>query len=217
MAERSGPLALIGPPGAGKTCCAEHLAKETGRVALEVDARWWPHLRAQPAVAAVEPGEWVVGGDVVPARRRAWLQAVRARLVAARGEQAAARALEEAKAAAIVDMVHGTGDDAILDFGAGHSIYEHLDLRAAVKAALARARVVLLLPGADAEAAVATLGARLAAQGRPIAAARLHAYVMHPSNHALADATLYDDGRETAAVAGALMELAARLRASGRT
>lgn len=217
MVERPGPLVLVGPPGAGKTCCAAHMARETGRTAIEVDARWWPHLRAQPAIAAVEPAEWVVDGDVSPARRRAYLQTVRARLVASLGEPMAARALEEAKAGAIVEMVEGTGENAILDFGAGHSIYEHLDLRAAVKAALARARVVLLLPAGDAEAAVATLAARLSAQGRPIAPARLRGYVTHPSNLALADATLDCGGRSIAAVAAAVVALAEGLRAWGRT
>lgn len=209
MAEPRRLLALIGPPGAGKTSCAEHLARTTGRPRVEVDVRCWPLLRAHPAVAAVEPRELATAdGDVLPSRRRAWLSAVRERLVAARGETAAARALEEAKARAVIHLVEETCDGAVVDFGAGHSIYEHLDLRAAVKAALARARVVLLLPCADPAAAAMTLADRLGAQGRPVAADRLVAYATHPSNHALADMTMHTERRTLAELGVQLSALA---------
>ena len=216
MAER--PLVLIGPPGAGKTSVADDMAERTGRPRLEIDAGWVARLRAQPAIAAVEPTALVgPDGDVPSSRRRAYLTAMRERLTAAHGEAAAARALEQAKARAVIDMVEETGDDALVDFGAGHSIYEHLDVRAAVKAALGRAQVVLLLPCADPAAAVAILAARLAAQGRPLAEARLAGYVGHPSNLALADATLHGEGRTIAELGAQLVALAAGLRASGRT
>lgn len=218
MAERPGPLVLIGPPGAGKSSVADEMAKRTGGARLQIDAGWVAQLRRQPAIAAVEPA-MLVGpdGDVLPSRRRAYLMEVRERLTAAHGEAAAARALEQAKARAVLDMVEGAGDDAIVDFGAGHSIYEHLDLRATVAAALSGGFVVLLLPCAEPAAAVAILAARLAAQGRPVSAARLAEYVEHPSNRALADATLHTGTGTIAEVAAQLVALAAEFRASGRT
>ncbi|MBZ5715955.1 AAA family ATPase [Nannocystis pusilla] len=218
MAERPGPLVLIGPPGAGKTSVADEMSKRTCGARIEIDAGWVAQLRRQPAIAAVEPVALVgPDGDVLPSLRRAYLMAVRERLTSAHGEATAARALEQAKARAAIDMVERAGDDAIVDFGAGHSIYEHLDLRAAVRAALSRALVVLLLPCAEPAAAVAILAGRLAAQGRPVSAARLAEYVEHPSNRALADATLHTGTCTIAEVAAQLVALAAELRASGRT
>lgn len=199
MADRTGPLVLIGPPGAGKSSCAEYMSEKTGVPRVDVDERCWTHLRAHPALAAVEPRALADGdGGVQPRARRTYLRAVRERLTAERGEPGALRALEEAKAAAVVRLVEEAGDDAVVDFGAGHSIYEHLDLRERVRAALRRARVVLLLPCADVAVAVAALAARLAAQGRPVEAARLRGYVTHPSNQALAGATLFTEGRAVA-------------------
>ena len=202
-----GPLVLIGPPGAGKSSCAEHLSRETGRSRIDVDERQWPLLRSHPDIAAVEPAGLLVAGDVAPGARRAYLTAVRERLTAGRGEATARRILEEAKARATIGLLETASVEAVLDLGAGHSIYEHLDLRARVQLALRGARVVLLLPCADVEAAVAVLAARLAAQGRAQAGPRLRSYVTHPSNHALAGEVLHT-GDDT--IAG----LCARLSAS---
>lgn len=207
MADRTGRLVLIGPPAAGKSSCAHYLSLATGRRRIGVDRRYMARLRAQPVVAEVEPRALVrESGEIEEGARNDYLAEVHARLVARIGEEGASRALEEAKAAAVVSLVEEADADAIVDFGAGHSIYEHADLRARVRAALGPARVVLLLPCADVAVAVAALALRLSSQGRPMAAERLRGYVTHPSNHALADATLFGEGRPIA-------ELCARLAA----
>lgn len=193
-------LVFIGPPGAGKSSCAEYMSRETGCPRVDVDERQWPLLRAHPEVAAVEPATLVVDGAVAAGGRRAYLRTVRERLAAARGEAGAARILEEAKAGATLGLLERADDDAVLDLGAGHSIYEHLDLRERVRVGLRRARVVLLLPCAEVEAAVATLTARLAAQGRAQAGPRLRVYLTHPSNHALASEVVNTGERTVAAV-----------------
>lgn len=198
-------LVLIGPPGAGKSSCAEYLARETGCSRVDVDERQWPLLRTHPDIAAIEPAALVVAGAVAVGERRAYLRAVRERLGAARGEAVAGRILEEAKAAATIGLLEQASDDAVLDLGAGHSIYEHLDLRERVRERLRRARVVLLLPCADVEAAVATLAARLAAQGRPQAGPRLRHYLGHPSTRALAGEVVWTGERTVAAVCAALV------------
>src|SRR4051812_2418232 len=107
-------LVLIGPPGAGKSSCAEYLARETGCLRIDVDERQWPLLRAHPGIAAVEPGGLIVGNEVARGSRRAYLTAVRERLTAARGEAAAARVLEEAKAVATIGLIEQASIDGVL-------------------------------------------------------------------------------------------------------
>lgn len=205
MPRLTGPLVLIGPPGAGKSWCAEYMSRETGYSRIEVDLHQWPRLRAHPDIRAAE----LVAGEPGPGARRAYLVALRERLTAERGEAAARRILEEAKAGATIDLLARADEGTVIDFGAGHSIYEHLDLRERVRQALRPARVVLLRPCADLDAAVLILGARLAAQGRAVAAERLRGYLVHPSNHALAGAVVDTEGQTIA-------ELCARLESPPR-
>lgn len=202
MRPGAGPLVLIGPPGAGKSRCADYLSRETGFSRIEVDEQQWPRLRAHPDIRAAE----LVAGEPAPTGRRAYLTGLRERLTAERGAAAAARILEEARAGATIDLLARADEGTVIDFGAGHSIYEHLDLRERVRQALRPARVVLLRPCADLDVAVVILAARLAAQGRAVSAERLRGYLLHPSNHALAGTVVDTEGRTIA-------ELCARLAA----
>ena len=82
-------------------------------------------------------------------------------------------------------------DNCVMDFGAGHSVYEDEALFARVEAALEPyPNVILLLPSPDLDESVAILNARfrrlLESEGVPIDE-RLFGvnerFVRHPSNH----------------------------------
>ena len=94
-------------------------------------------------------------------------------------------------------------ENCVLDFGAGHSVYEDEDLFIRVQNALARFdHVILLLPSPDLDESVEILNTRFSRLlEREIGKvdSRLldlnEYFVKHPSNHQLAKMTIYTQGR----------------------
>jgi hypothetical protein len=97
-----------------------------------------------------------------------------------------------------VERVLADAPAAIVDFGAGHSVYEDATLLSRVQHALApHPNVILLIPSPDLNEAVALLNARLVALLEeevgtvdPAVLALNEHFVKHPSNHQLAKHTV---------------------------
>jgi hypothetical protein len=84
----------------------------------------------------------------------------------------------------------------VIDFGAGHSVYEEETLFSRVQAALAPVpHVVLLLPSPDDEVAVRVLEERSKTENDPLRSDLNAHFVRHPSNRLLATKTVYTEGR----------------------
>jgi len=91
----------------------------------------------------------------------------------------------------------------VIDFGAGHSVYEEKDLFDRVERALAPyPNVVLLLPSPDLDESVAILNARflkmLEEEGQQVDRVILQVnehFTKHPSNHRLAKMVVYTKGQ----------------------
>jgi adenylate kinase family enzyme len=86
----------------------------------------------------------------------------------------------------------------IIDFGAGHSVYEDASLFRRVQRALARHRVILLLPSPDDDESMRILiqrrdAANPEAAGKP-PGLNEH-FLKHPSNRTLANLVVYTHGR----------------------
>jgi shikimate kinase len=84
---------------------------------------------------------------------------------------------------------------AVIDFGAGHSVYEDDALFVRVKRALAPCRhVVLVLPSPDLNTSLNVLRERLPSLSAIDPDINEH-FIMHPSNYELATLTVYTEGR----------------------
>jgi hypothetical protein len=98
-----------------------------------------------------------------------------------------------------VERVLADAPQAIVDFGAGHSVYEDATLLGRVHRALAPyPNVILLMPSADVGESVALLNGRLAALLErevgtvdPAVLAMNEHFVVHPSNYQLAKQVVF--------------------------
>lgn len=105
--------------------------------------------------------------------------------------------------AQMVEKVLQDYPEHVIDFGAGHSVYENKDDFARVEAALAPFRnAILVLPSADADESIRVLNERLSAllarEGIKDTAEILELnehFVRHPSNGQLAKKTIYTEGK----------------------
>jgi hypothetical protein len=169
-------IILIGPVGAGKSTLGKLLAEARGTLRVSMDdVRWayYDEIGYDRAVADRIVREHGFGGLY-----RYWrpfeVHAVE-RLLAEH------RACERA---------------CVIDFGAGHSVYEDDALFERAAAALAPYRnVVLLLPCPDLDEAVRLLHARYGGEPAEGEFDIAEHFVKHRSNHALATLTVYTEGR----------------------
>lgn len=176
-------IILIGPMCAGKSTIAQLLAAELGLPRYELDEDRWAYYEQagfDHAVAKqiMESEEGIIG-------------------LLRYSKPFEAYAVERA----IIDH-----PNCVIDFGAGHSVYEDAALLAQVARALASVpNVILLLPTPDLDEAVAILNARLEALllrevgqvDSRLLGVNEH-FVKHPSNHRLATLTIYTEGKTPA-------------------
>lgn len=122
-------ILLIGPMGVGKTCVAKALSEALGLPYVDSDALRWAYFARQPDYDG---------------------QKVEALFEASRGTDAF-RYMKPFEARFTVHLLEN-GEDRVIDFGAGYSVYEDEVLFEWVRSAFAKYRHVLLLRYSKGEA-----------------------------------------------------------------
>ncbi|HYF62694.1 MAG TPA: hypothetical protein VD886_07755 [Herpetosiphonaceae bacterium] len=173
-------IILIGPLGVGKSTVGALLAERLGRPAVSMD-----DLRL---------GYYAeIGYD----------RELAARARAADGFWGMYRYWKPFEAHA-VERILADHPDCVIDFGAGHSVYEDAGLFGRVRRALAPCpRVVLLLPAPDPADALRILAGR--EEGAEAMAEINRHFLEHPSNARLATHTVYTYERPPAEVCAAVL------------
>jgi shikimate kinase len=173
---------LIGPQGAGKSTVAALLASALGRPEVELDSLRWGYYRE-------------VGYDAQE----------QARIAALDGFDGVFRYWKRFDLHAVARVL-AEHPRSIIHFGAGHSVFDTPEEREQVKQLLTPyANVVLLLPSADPDVAIARLRAQ---RPRPFIGGveYLRHLLTHPSNQTLATCTVYTDGKSPEQVRDAVIE-----------
>lgn len=173
-------IALIGPMSAGKSTIAKILAERLKRARIEADEHRWDYYEEIGYDHAKVKNIMEKGGGYLD--MFAYWKPFEAHLVE--------RILEDYPGA-------------VIDFGAGHSVYEDTELFNRVDKALAHcAHVILLLPSEDGEASLAILNERLSellmreiGQVPPETLEANRQFLEHPSNERLASSIFYSDGK----------------------
>ena len=173
-------IILIGPMSAGKSTIAKRLAERLGVQRYELDELRWTYYRE-------------IGYDEEEASR------------IARSEEGMLGLIRYWKPfeAYAVERALSEYENCVLDFGAGHSVYEDEELFARVQKTLALFdNVILLLPSPDLDHSVQILNSRfsklLEKEVGEVDPRLLHLnehFVKHPSNHRLAKMTVYTKDR----------------------
>lgn len=183
-------IILIGPMGAGKSTVAELLAEKLDLPGYPMDELRWAYYQEigydQEKVSEISKAEGLAG--VI----RYWKPF-------------------EAYAVERILADHSRG---VIDFGAGHSVYEDEALFARVQQVLAPyANVILLLPSPDLDESARILHERvrkLAEEddemvGDDILTANEH-FISHPSNHTLAKIVIYTKDKTPQATCAEIIE-----------
>lgn len=172
-------IVLIGPMAAGKSTIAALLAEKLNMPRFGVDEHRWTYYEKS-------------GYDSAHADH----------LYKTAGGAALLQYWKPFEADAVVQMLKDQ-PDCVMDFGAGHSVYEDEGLFAKVAQALAPyPNVILLLPSPDLEKSAEICNARFLAQmaeeGQTVDQQTLEMnahFVKHPSNHKLARITVYSEDK----------------------
>jgi shikimate kinase len=189
MAERSA-IVLIGPMCAGKSTVAKLLAESLGVENFAVDDHRWDYY---------EQTDYD--------KKKA------ARIIEAEGMVALLKYMKPFEAYA-VEKIMAEKSNCVIDFGAGHSVYEDEGLFKRVQGALADCEnVILLLPSADLDESTQILNARFTELlerevGRvdPGLLDLNEHFVKEPSNHTLAKLVVYTNGKEPKETADEIIE-----------
>jgi hypothetical protein len=181
------PLILIGPMHAGKSTIARLLAERWGVRRICMDHVRWDYYREIGYDEARQKEAYERGGAF--GGMVAYWKPFEAHAV-------------ERLLADVTSAGAGATERCVIDFGAGHSVYEDPALFARVHKALMPHPVVLLLPSPDPEESIVILRARREALhpqriGKPpddVDDVNKH-FVHHPSNGRLAKFTVYTRDR----------------------
>lgn len=166
----SADIILIGPVAAGKSTLGKLLAAKLDAPQCSMDDLRWEYYREIGYDAEVQKGLWDQQG--FGAVMRYW-------------KPFEAHAVER-----LLSAHHDCAPGCVIDFGAGHSLYEDEALFARVQQAMAPfPNVVLLLPSADLDESIQILAERTK-EGAPPDFDHTP-FVKHPSNHRLARHTVY--------------------------
>lgn len=175
------PIVIIGPMCAGKSTLAQRLSERLNipRYALD-ELRWGYYAEIGYDSAAIGP---IAQSEGIAGVARYW------------------KPFE----AYAVERVLADGPRAIVDFGAGHSVYDDVILLDRVRRALAPYRnVILLLPSPDLDESVAVLNERLVTlleremgTADPFILAMNEHFVRHSSNQQLAKHVVFTRDKTT--------------------
>ncbi|MBE2182182.1 MAG: shikimate kinase [Anaerolineae bacterium] len=183
-------IVLIGPVCAGKSTVGKVLAEQLGIPQVELDELRWDYYKE-------------IGYDTVMAKEIADTEGMIALLRYWKPYEAYA-----------VERVIATHSNCVIDFGAGHSVYEDDALFERVQAALApNPYVVLIMPSPDLEASIAILNARFeqllqheVGTVSPELLSLNEHFVKHPSNHKLGKIVVYTQGKTPEETAREIIE-----------
>lgn len=173
------PIILIGPMCAGKSTVAEILAARLGMPQVVMDDLRWDYY---------EETDYDKG---------------KARQLHEAGDTLGLLQYMKPFEAYAVERVLAEKPGCVIDFGAGHSVYEDDDLLARVERALAPiSQVILLLPSPDPDVSTRVLNARFRALlerevgqvDEKLLALNEH-FVKHPSNQQLTKRVVYTEGK----------------------
>jgi shikimate kinase len=170
------PLSLIGPMHAGKSTIAVLLAERFGVPRICMDDVRWDYYKEIGYTEADQKAAYERGGFAG---------------MVAYWKPFEAHAVERL-------LADHANERCVIDFGAGHSVFEDPQLFERVRRALEPYPVVLLLPSPDIEESIAILRARRDERhpdqaGRPTEVNE-H-FIRHPSNARLAKFTIYTKDR----------------------
>ncbi len=175
-------IILIGPSGAGKSTQGKLLARRLGLPQCSMDDLRWDYYRE-------------IGFDEDKERE-------------IREKEGLEEVLRYWKPFEVhaVERLLAEHHDCVIDFGAGHSVYETDDLFARVQKALTPyPNVVLLLPSPDLDESVRVLLKR-----RPDLPPGVNEhFVRHHSNHDLAKIVIYTDGQKPKETRDAILKVVA--------
>lgn len=175
-------IVLIGPSGAGKSTQAKLLARTLGLPQCSMDDLRWDYYRE-------------IGFDEERQRE----------ITETEGIEGVLRYWKPFEVHA-VERLLAEHHDCVIDFGAGHSVFEADDLFARVqKALMPYPNVVLLLPSPDLEESVRVLVRR-----RPDLPPGVNEhFVRHHSNHDLAKIVIYTQDQKPKATRDAILKAVA--------
>ncbi len=176
-------IVLIGPIATGKTTLAALLSQKLNKPLVEVDEVRWEYYKEMGFDG--EKSNQIREQEGVLAVVKYW------------------KPFE----AYAVEKILQTQDQAVVEFGGGHSVYEDPILFEQVKVALAPHKVILILPTNDAAENHRILNERITADGffsDEVSALNQH-FIEHPSNTLLADHIFYTHGQTPEESAEALI------------
>ncbi|MBZ0293947.1 MAG: AAA family ATPase [Anaerolineae bacterium] len=179
-------IILIGPPGTGKSTLGKLLSQRLGMPQFSLDTLRWDYYAE-------------IGYDEALARQ----------IRETEGFPALVAYWAQFDAHAVERILADHPDDCVIDFGAGHSIYDDEADFQRVQQALSGCHVVLILPSPDLDESARILTERQMQSAPPsdldIIGGIVEQYVKHPSNHALATTVIYTKDQTPEAACDALV------------
>ena len=176
-------LILIGPIGAGKSTLGALIAKRTGLRQYAMDEYRWQYYDE-------------IGYDAKHVKD----------IEKQHGFRAVYSYWKPFEAHAVQRMLVEQSD-CVIDFGAGHSVFEDAQLFERVREALSPFRnVVLILPSADEDESIEVLANRIQSASQDVHELNAH-FVRHHSNRILAKYVIYTNGKTPEETAEEVIQL----------